>query len=280
MAATGRHLSALDPSSAAIDNDYYSEIGDSWWDPEGPLRALHDMNPARVRYFDTTVRARLGEDRSAVRVLDIGCGGGLMSERLAELGYTVTGLDLSEGSVETARAHARTTGVEVTYRVGSAYELPAEDGSLDAVLLSDVLEHLHDLPGAVAECARVLRPGGVLVFDTINRTAASYLMAILVLERLLKIIHPGTHNWRMFIRPRELHAVLARHGLTPARPRGLAPTAPRHRLLAAIARRRPLGEFGPTSSTAVSYIGHAVKSGPAGSGSAATSTDKPRRAQP
>ncbi|MGP3977339.1 bifunctional 2-polyprenyl-6-hydroxyphenol methylase/3-demethylubiquinol 3-O-methyltransferase UbiG [Streptomyces sp. 8N114] len=279
MAATGRDSAALDPASAAIDNDYYSAIGDSWWDPQGPLRALHDMNPARVDYFDRTVRKLLGDDRSALRVLDVGCGGGLMSEPLAALGYRVTGLDLSEGSVHTARAHAEASGIEVTYRVGSAYELPVADGSVDAVLMSDVLEHLHDLPTAVAEVARALRPGGVLVFDTINRTAASYLMAIVVLERLLRVIHPGTHNWRMFIRPQELRTALARCGLTLAAPRGLAPTAPPHRLLAALLRRRPLGDFGLTSSTAVSYIGHAVKSPTDPTDTPAEPDERPRRAE-
>ncbi len=257
MASELGRLTPLDPGTVRIDNDYYSSVGDAWWDRRGPLRALHDMNPARVGYFDE-VGVRLG-DRGGLRVLDVGCGGGLVAERLAALGYRVTGVDLSEGAVDAARRHARASGVEVDYHVGSAYELPVAPASIDMVVVSDVLEHLHDLPGAVAEMSRVLRPGGVLVFDTINRTLASYLVAILAAERLAKIIHPGTHNWRMFVRPRELAETLARHGLRPAEIHGLAPAASAHRLLAAVLRGRSLGGFHLTRSVAVSYIGHAVK---------------------
>ncbi|WP_169808935.1 bifunctional 2-polyprenyl-6-hydroxyphenol methylase/3-demethylubiquinol 3-O-methyltransferase UbiG [Microtetraspora fusca] len=252
-----RRLVALDPATVPIDNDYYSDVGDSWWDARGPLRALHDMNPARVAYFDA-VAARLGP-RGSLRVLDVGCGGGLVAEPLAALGYRVTGVDLSSGAIETARDHARASGVAVTYRVGSAYALPVGDAAVDVVVVSDVLEHLHDLTAAVAEMSRVLRPGGVVAFDTINRTAAAYLVAILAAERILGIVHPGTHNWRMFVRPGELAALFARHGLRPAELRGLAPAAPVHRLVAAALRGRPLGGFHLTRSAAVSYIGHAVK---------------------
>lgn len=257
-AGTGR-MNPLNPSAAKIDNDYYSQVGDSWWDLSGPLRALHEMNPVRVGYFDGSARAAFGPDRGTVRVLDVGCGGGLVSEALAVLGYQVTGVDLSAGAVAAARKHAESSAIAVTYQVGSAYELPADDGSVDMVVLSDVLEHLHDLPAAAGQVARVLRPGGIAVFDTINRTAASYLGAIIMFERVLKIIYPGTHNWRMFIRPYELQALFDAHGLELTEVRGLAPAAPPHRLLGAAMRDRPLGGFRLTGSTAVSYIGQAVK---------------------
>jgi 2-polyprenyl-6-hydroxyphenyl methylase / 3-demethylubiquinone-9 3-methyltransferase len=258
MPAGDRHLAALDPS-IEIDNLYYSEIGDSWWDARGPLRALHDMNPTRVGYFDSVARSRLGPQPGVLRVLDVGCGGGLVSESLAVLGYQVNGIDLSEGAIEAARRHAQASGVSVTYQVGSAYDLPVPDATIDMVVVSDVLEHLHDLPAAVAQISRVLRPCGVVVFDTINRTALSYIVAILVFERLLKIIYPGTHNWRMFIRPPELRAVLADHGLDLCDTRGLAPAARPPRLVARALRARPLGDFRLTRSKAISYIGHAVK---------------------
>jgi len=259
MARPGR-LGALDPGHVAIDNDYYHEVGDSWWDTSGPLRALHDMNPVRVSYFDAAARAAFGEDRAAVRILDIGCGGGLVSERMAALGYPVTGVDLSAGSIETARRHAAVQGVPVEYVVGSAFDLPRADGSVDLVVVSDVLEHLHDLPAATAEIARVLRPGGVVVFDTINRTVASWAKAIVLSERVLRIVYPGTHNWSMFIRPDELRAAFAAHGLTVTDLQGLEPVAPPHRILTAVLRGRAVGPFHLTESTAVSYIGQAVKS--------------------
>jgi 2-polyprenyl-6-hydroxyphenyl methylase/3-demethylubiquinone-9 3-methyltransferase len=260
MAVTARRLVALDPSDVKIDNEYYHEVGDSWWDENGPLRALHDMNPVRVSYFDAAARAALGADRARVRVLDVGCGGGLVSERMAALGYRVTGIDLSEGSIETARRHAEATGVTVDYRTGSAVDLPKAGGSVDLVIVSDVLEHLHDLPRAVAEIARVLRPGGIVGFDTINRSVASYLKAIVFSEKVTKIIYPGTHNWKMFIRPDELRAVFAQHGLTVTDTRGLEPVAPPYRIVLGTLRGRSVGPFHLTTSTAVSYIGQAVKS--------------------
>jgi 2-polyprenyl-6-hydroxyphenyl methylase/3-demethylubiquinone-9 3-methyltransferase len=260
MAGKGRHLVALDPDDVEIDNEYYHEVGDSWWDESGPLRALHDMNPTRVGYFDEAARTAYGADRARVRVLDIGCGGGLVSERMAALGYQVTGIDQSEGSIETARRHARAGGVTVDYQVGTAGQLSRLDGSVDLVVISDVLEHLYDLPGAVAEIARVLRPGGIVGFDTINRTVASYVKAIVLSEKILKIIYPGTHNWKMFIRPDELRAVFADHGLTLTDTRGLEPVAPPHKLVPNALRGRPVGPFHLTDSTAVSYIGQATKS--------------------
>ncbi|CRK55111.1 3-demethylubiquinol 3-O-methyltransferase [Alloactinosynnema sp. L-07] len=259
MAGNDRHLVALDPTAVAIDNEYYHEVGDDWWNESGPLRALHEMNPARVGYFHAAAREAFGREPGQVTVLDIGCGGGLVSERMAALGYDVTGVDLSEGSIETARKHAAANGVTVNYVVGSAYELPAGDGTIDMVVISDVLEHLHDLPGAVAEIARVLRDGGIVVFDTINRTVISYLKAIVLSEKILKIIYPGTHNWKMFIRPSELTSVFADHGLVMGETRGLEPKAPPHKLIPNALRGRAIGEFHLTKSTAVSYIGQAVK---------------------
>ncbi|MEV6599713.1 bifunctional 2-polyprenyl-6-hydroxyphenol methylase/3-demethylubiquinol 3-O-methyltransferase UbiG [Actinoplanes sp. NPDC051346] len=245
---------------ATIDNDYYHEVGEGWWDERGPLRTLHDMNPARVSYFDKAAREALSADRSAIRVLDVGCGGGLVSERLAALGYRVTGVDLSAGSIEIARRHAAARGVDVEYVVGSAFDLPREDGSVDLVVVSDVLEHLADLGAATAEIARVLRPGGLVVFDTINRTVAAWLKAIVLSERVLRIVYPGTHNWSMFIRPDELRDAFAAHGLVVTDVRGLEPVAPPHRIFAAVLRGGAVGPFHLTDSTAVSYIGRAVKS--------------------
>lgn len=179
-------------------------------EPNEPPRAPHASNPTRVRYFDCVARARFGADRDAIQMLCI--GGGQVPEALAGLGYPVTGVEVPAG--------------------GSVHALPAAGGTVDVVVISDVLERLPDLPAAVAEISRVLRPGGVVVFDTINRTITSRLIAAALRRR----------SWRMFIRPGELREVFAEHGLILARVRGIA-----------------RGEFGMTDSTAVRYIGHAIK---------------------
>jgi 2-polyprenyl-6-hydroxyphenyl methylase/3-demethylubiquinone-9 3-methyltransferase len=251
---------ALDPGTVPIDNKYYDQVGDDWWDTEGPLRALHEMNPARIGYFHRVLRSRYpGRPAGTLRVVDLGCGGGLVSEELAARGYRVTGVDLSEGTVAAARRHAAVSGVDVTYLVGSAYGTGLPDGCAEAVVASDVLEHFHDLPAALAEIDRLLAPGGVLLFDTINRTIRSYLLLILVAEKLFGIIKPGTHNWKMFIRPMELRGLLYDAGLLLEDTQGLGPARSLPALLPDLLLHRRLGEFTLTGDLSASYIGHAVK---------------------
>jgi 2-polyprenyl-6-hydroxyphenyl methylase / 3-demethylubiquinone-9 3-methyltransferase len=252
---------AIDPASAGIDNDYYGHIGDAWWDPRGPVGGLHEMNPVRADYVDRSMRAALGRpDPADVRVLDVGCGGGLLTEAIARLGYRVAGVDQSLGAVLAARRHARSAGVAVDYQAGSAYALGVADASFDAVVTSDVFEHLHDLPAAVAEIARALRPGGVLVFDTINRTVRSYLLMILLAQQVFRIVHPRTHRWRMFIRPEELRAVLAANGLDLRDLVGLVPAKPVPAAALEVLRRRSIGGFAIGPDLSASYLGYAVKS--------------------
>ncbi|CAK0908949.1 unnamed protein product [Prorocentrum cordatum] len=203
-------LAALSEQDVRIDNVSPYDAAEKWA-PDGSTGAgLHRLNPARVEYF----RGVLGPAAAApLRVLDIGCGGGLVSNALASTpGYEVHGLDRSEEALSYARGVAERHGTGAAFRAGSVYELPFAAESFDAIVISDVLEHLLDLPRALAEAARVLRPGGRFLFDTIDRSVASYVVGILGAEYLVGIVPRGTHDWRLFIRPEELRLVLERAG--------------------------------------------------------------------
>jgi 2-polyprenyl-6-hydroxyphenyl methylase/3-demethylubiquinone-9 3-methyltransferase len=248
----------LDPARTTIDNACYDTFGDGWWDRGGPAAGLHEITPIRVQYFDRVLQDFAPKSGTFV---DVGCGGGILTEEMARAGYAITGFDVSEPSLEAARKHAAATGVNVTYRSGSAYELDLPDESVDGLIMSDVLEHLFDLGRAAREVARVLRPGGVFAFDTQNRTVKSYLLMILAAERLLKVIPPRTHDWRMFIRPAELTSVLASAGLAVGELRGMAPARPIPAVVASAWKEKRFGAFKLSDDLSVGYIGYAVKGG-------------------
>ena len=251
----------LDPRATSIDNACYDTFGDGWWDRSGPAAGLHEVTPIRFEYFDRIFQTRLGPDAKATGTfIDVGCGGGILTEAMARAGYRITGFDVSEPSLEAARRHAAASDVSVTYRSGSAYELDVPTGSVDGVVMSDVLEHLHDLGRAAAEIARVLRPGGVLVFDTVNRTLKSYLLMILAAENLLGMIPKKTHDHRMFISPEELHTVLGGSGLSISELFGMSPKDPILKVFASALRRKRFGDFELSNDLAVSYIGFAARS--------------------
>lgn len=186
-----------------------------WWDPDGPARLLHAMNPIRVGFFLRELGVPAGQ-----RVVDAGCGGGLVAAALTQAGATVIGVDPAPTSLAVAR---RAAGARFHAVAGRLEQLPLADASVDAVVAADVLEHVGDLPAAVREIARVLRPGGRLLFDTINRTAWSWAVALLGAERLTDLVPRGTHQWRLFIRPDELHQLLTGAGLTAVASLGLSP---------------------------------------------------------
>jgi len=253
-------IHAVDPESTRIDNTCYDEFGDGWWDTRGPVAGLHEMNPVRCAYCDEVfTRALALSERSRCRVVDIGCGGGLLTEALARLGYPIVGFDVSEPSLAAARRHAAKAGIAVDYRQGSAYSLDLPAGQVDAVVISDVLEHLHDLPRAAAEIARVLRAGGVVVFDTINRTAKSFVVMILLAQRWLRLVAPDTHDWRLFIKPEELRQVFAGAGLEVRELRGFSPAPALPRAVLNVWREKRVGGFRLSSDLAVSYLGHAAR---------------------
>ena len=255
-----------------VDNELYNRPRDIWWDEREPLSTLRTMvNPGRVGYFRSVLIERLGRDPHGLCALDVGCGGGLLAEEFARLGCAVTGVDPSEPSLETARAHAAASGLAIDYRTGSGEALPFDDAAFDLVYCCDVLEHVADVERVIAEIARVLRPGGVFLYDTVNRTLLSRLLIIGVAQEwsATQFLPPNLHDWRMFIKPAELHAILARHGLIARGVVGLAPALNPLALLRALYlfRRGHLSygqvgarlRFRVSRDRSASYAGYALK---------------------
>ena len=210
-------MNHAETTKRSVDNDLYDRMADGWWRDGGFLNLLGTtVNPWRVPYFERILGDRLIEPHGT-RVLDVGCGGGLLAEEITTMGYTVVGIDPSERSLDVARAHAAETGRHIDYLYGRGQHLPFDDETFDAVLCCDVLEHVEDWHAVIGEVARVLRPGGVFLYDTINRTFASWLRTIFIAQqcRWTRYAPPRTHVWRMFITPEELGASLDRHGLSP-----------------------------------------------------------------
>jgi 2-polyprenyl-6-hydroxyphenyl methylase/3-demethylubiquinone-9 3-methyltransferase len=255
-----------------IDNDVYDRLGRSWWDESNPLNVLHgSLTPGRFAYFQRVLTRQFNGQVSGLRALDIGCGGGFLAEEFARLGFDVVGVDPSRVSIETARSHAASSGLSIDYRVGAGEQLPVEDSDFDVVYCCDVLEHVSDLDQVVGETARVLKPGGVYLFDTVNRTLTSKIIAIKVMQEWppTRIFDASIHDWRMFIKPAELADGLARHGLHVREMVGLGPRANIPTVLLSFIRARngriTFGELsrrlnvGQVNSTAISYMGFATK---------------------
>ncbi|MDJ0855886.1 MAG: bifunctional 2-polyprenyl-6-hydroxyphenol methylase/3-demethylubiquinol 3-O-methyltransferase UbiG [Desulfobacterales bacterium] len=177
----------------------FEAVAARWWEPGGAFQALHDINPLRLGYI------RQRADLARRRVLDVGCGGGILSEALAREGAAVTGIDLGAAALAAAQAHQRLTGVPVSYRRIAVETLAVEQpAAFDVVVCMELLEHVPDPAAVVAACARLARPGGDVFFATLNRTVGAYLLAIVMAETILRIVPAGTHQYRRFIRPRDL----------------------------------------------------------------------------
>jgi 2-polyprenyl-6-hydroxyphenyl methylase/3-demethylubiquinone-9 3-methyltransferase len=187
----------------------FGEHATQWWDPEGPLRTLHALNPLRVDY----ISARVALDRA--RVLDVGCGGGLLAEGLARAGAEVVGIDLAEASIAAAREHATESRLDIDYRHGTAEDVAAkEPGAFDVVTCLEVLEHVPDPDSVIAACATSIRPGGHVFLSTINRNPKSFLLAIIGAEQVLRLVPKGTHQYLKLLRPAEVAAACRAAGLT------------------------------------------------------------------
>ena len=198
----------------------FERLATQWWDPGGKFRPLHKFNPVRLRFLRDTIVAHFGCDPvsaaplAGLDVLDIGCGGGLLSEPMARLGATTTGVDPAAANVEVARLHAARSGLNVTYRAADAMALAGEGKAFDVVLAMEVVEHVPDRNAFVAACAALVRPGGLLVMATISRTPKAYALAIFGAERVLRWLPRGTHEYGKLVRPAELEASMRDAGLS------------------------------------------------------------------
>jgi 2-polyprenyl-6-hydroxyphenyl methylase/3-demethylubiquinone-9 3-methyltransferase len=203
----------------AAEVEKFARLADEWWDPAGKMAVLHKFNPVRLGYIRRLAIAGFGLDEKAaraldgLRVLDIGCGGGLLSEPLARMGGTVTGIDPAGTNVETARLHAARSGLAIDYRCTTAEALAEAGETFDVVLAMEVVEHVADVPLFVSACGRLVRPGGLLVMATINRTMKSYALAIVGAEYVLRWLPRGTHDWNRFVTPDELADAMAGGGI-------------------------------------------------------------------
>ena len=209
-------------SASTIDEGEVAKFGalaDEWWNPKGKFRPIHKFNPVRLGYVKETLCRHFGRDPRAarplegIRILDIGCGGGLLSEPLARLGADVVGADAAETNVRVARIHAERTGTVVDYRVATAEELAEAGETFDVVLAMEIVEHVPDVPDFVRACAAMVRPDGLMVVATINRTPKAWLLAIVGAERVLRWLPRGTHEYDRLVKPAELDAAIAGTGL-------------------------------------------------------------------
>lgn len=214
----------VDPAEVAR----FRALAERWWDPEGSFRPLHQLNPVRIAYVRDALARRLGRDPhqqrplAGVRLLDVGCGGGLIAEPMSRLGATVTGIDVVERNIEVARLHAAQSGLSIDYRLAPIETLAAEGARFDVVLALEVVEHVADLEAFVSHCASVLNPGGTLVVATLNRTARSFALGIVAAEYVLRWLPRGTHHWSKFVRPSELAHLLRGAGVTVERLDGVS----------------------------------------------------------
>jgi 2-polyprenyl-6-hydroxyphenyl methylase/3-demethylubiquinone-9 3-methyltransferase len=262
-----------------IDNGVYAVQSDQWWQPESAWYQMTvTFNPARVGYAKKILIERLKIDPQATAALEVGCGGGFLTEEIARMGFATTGVDPSGPSLRVAAEHARQSGLDIRYLTGTGESLPFEDRSFGAVFCCDVLEHVRDLSKVISEISRVLKPGGVFNYDTLNRTWASLLVAIKIGQvwKRWAFFPPNLHAWRMFIKPGEMKSLLRQNGLEWKEHRGMMPDVPIPRLLGYL-RKRAKGEWTyaelagrvrmiESRITAVQYMGYAVKKGPSGAG--------------
>ncbi|GAB1361536.1 bifunctional 3-demethylubiquinone 3-O-methyltransferase/2-octaprenyl-6-hydroxy phenol methylase [Rhodobacter sp.] len=205
----------------------FEAMAAEWWDPNGKFRPLHLMNPCRLDYITRQIAAEYGRDLTGdlpfkgLRILDIGCGGGLLSEPMARLGATVVGADAAPRNIPVARIHAEQSGLTIDYRHTTAEALAAAGERFDVVLNMEVIEHVADPLAYLAACHDLLKPGGLMLCSTLNRNAKSFALAIVGAEWVMRWLPKGTHDWQKFVTPDELYTLIRRAGLDPVDRKGM-----------------------------------------------------------
>ena len=223
-------MAAVRPETATLDDaevKRFAALAAEWWDPNGKFRPLHKLGPARLAFVRQEIVRHFDRGSGGLRpfdglsVLDIGCGGGLVSEPVARLGATVTGIDPAAENIEAARRHAEGQGLTIDYRSVLVEDLVAEGCTFDCVLCLEVVEHVPDVGAFLTTCAKLVRPGGLMILSTINRTLKAYALAIVGAEYILRWLPVGTHQWERFVTPDELARYAEAAGLSPATREGL-----------------------------------------------------------
>lgn len=213
----------IDPAEVAK----FEAMAAEWWDPNGKFKPLHMLNPCRLDYIVTQIATQYGRDLKAprplkgLRLLDIGCGGGLLSEPMARLGATVVGADAAERNIPVAQLHAEQSGLAIDYRHCAAEDIAAAGERFDVVLAMEIIEHVSDPQGFVNTCAELLDHGGLMILSTLNRNPKSYMMAIFGAERVMRWLPVGTHDWKKFVTPDELEALIRNAALDPVDRKGM-----------------------------------------------------------
>jgi 2-polyprenyl-6-hydroxyphenyl methylase/3-demethylubiquinone-9 3-methyltransferase len=214
---------SIDPGEVAK----FEAMAAEWWDPNGKFKPLHMLNPCRLDYITSQIATQFGRDLKSpepfkgLTLLDIGCGGGLLSEPMARLGATVIGADAAGGNIPVAQLHAQQSGLEIDYRHCAAEDLAASGAQFDAVLAMEIIEHVADPQGFVNTIESLLKPGGLMICSTLNRNPKSYMMAIFGAERVMRWLPVGTHEWSKFVTPDELYDLARKSGLDPVDRRGM-----------------------------------------------------------
>ena len=216
------HQTTVDPSEIAK----FEAMAAEWWDPNGKFKPLHMLNPCRLDYITSQIAAEFDRDLAepeafkGLRILDIGCGGGLLSEPMARLGAEVVGADAAERNIPVAKVHAEQSGLTIDYRHTTAEDMAAAGEQFDVVLNMEVVEHVADPLSYLTACRQLLKPGGLHICSTINRNPKSYMMAIIGAEHVMRWLPKGTHEWNKFITPDELFDLMRDAGLDPVDRKG------------------------------------------------------------